>query len=289
LFLPYFMMKREMHHPARRDASPCVALIDQRYLNWLLGVTPESEPLNRHVLCGVLTALLDHMGVSAEVQRVYWYAEVRDDALPQGLIHRQVLAKEVDGGASARASLASDLKALAERKAFKHVVLATDDQTLVAAIDDAQLHGTAVHILADEAARNLEQLRKDDAEWADLLSQADTRLMLNEHAIRDLTQQRLVRSPQRQSVVDDIDAIRPVLTEVVQGWWSEEPEDLREDLREELQVSRGIPQEVDRHLLLRVRKALDRTLSFQEKKLLRDMVRGIVLGETSTPELQPSE
>lgn len=283
-------MKREMHHPMRRDAaSPCVALIDQRYLSWLLGQTPESDPINRQVLGGVLTALLDHMGVSAEVQRIYWYSDVRDDALPPGLIHRQVQAKDADGGASARERLASDLKTLAERKAFKHVLLASDDQNLVSLIDDAQLHGVGVHILADEAARNLEQLRQDDADWADLLSQADTRLVLNEHAVRDLTQARFVRGTQRPAPSDEIDNIRPILNEVVQAWWSDEPEDLREDLREELQVSRGIPQEVDRHLLLRVRKALDRTLSFQEKKLLRDMVRGTVLGETPAPELQASE
>jgi hypothetical protein len=67
------------------------------------------------------------------------------------------------------------------------------------------------------------------------------------------------------------------LQEVVQVWWDEEPEDIRLDLREELQDSRGIPQEVDRHLLLQVRKVLERTLSFQEKKLLRDMVRQVVL------------
>jgi len=284
------MMKREMHHPMRRDAtSHCVALMDQRYLSWLLGLTPESDPINRQVLGGVLTAMLDHMGLSAEVQRIYWYSDVRDDALPQGLIHRQVQAKEADGGASARASLAADLKALAERQAYTHVLLATDDQSLVSLIDDAQLHGISVHILADEASRNLGQLRKDDPDWADLLAQADTRLVLNDHAVRDLTQQRFVRGAQRQVSNDDVDAIRPVLTEVVQAWWDDEPEDLREDLREELQVSRGIPQEVDRQLLLRVRKALDRTLSFQEKKLLRDMVRGIVLGETPAPELQASE
>jgi hypothetical protein len=284
------MMKRDMHHPMRRDATaPCVALIDQRYLSWLLGLTPESDPINRQVLGGVLTALLDHMGVSTEVQRIYWYSDVRDDAQPQGLIHRQVQAKDADGGASARASLAADLKALAQHQAFKHVLLATDDQSLVSLIDDAQLHGISVHILADEASRNLGQLRKDDADWADLLAQADTRLILNDHALRDLTHQRVVRGLQRQVSTEDMDAIRPVLTEVVQAWWDEEPEDLREDLREELQVSRGIPQEVDRHLLLRVRKTLDRTLSFHEKKLLRDMVRGIVLGETPTPELQPIE
>ena len=284
------MMKRDLPHSLRRDSAtpPCVALIDQRYLSWLLGQGPDAEPMNRHVLGAVLSAMLEHAGVSAEVQRIYWYADVRDDALPQGLIHRQVVARDADAGASVRAGMQSDLSALAERKAYKHVLLASDDQSLVSAINEAQLHGVAVHILADEAARNLEQLRKDDPDWADLLSQADTRLLLNEHAVRDLTQARFVRGAQRQVATEDIEAIRPILTEVVQAWWNDEPEDLREDLREELQVSRGIPQEVDRHLLLRVRKALDRTLSFQEKKLLRDMVRGTVLGESSNSELQPS-
>lgn len=282
------MMKREMPHHLRRDASPqpCVALIDQRYLSWLLGLTPESDPVNRFALSGVLSGVLEQAGVSADVQRVYWYSDVRDDALPQGLIHRQVAARDADGGASVRAAMAADLKTLAERKAFRHLVLASDDQRLLSVIDDAQLHGVTVHILADEASRNLEVLRKDDPEWADLLSQADTRLLLNDHAVRDLTQQRLARGVQRQQApAEDIEAIRPVLTEVVQAWWNDEPEDLREDLREELQVSRGIPQEVDRHLLLRVRKALDRTLSFHEKKLLRDMVRGTVLGEAPQPEM----
>jgi hypothetical protein len=281
------MMKREMSHHLRRDASPqpCVALIDQRYLSWLLGLTPESEPINRYALFGVLSGVLEQAGVSADVQRVYWYSDVRDDALPQGLIHRQVAARDSDSGASVRAAMTADLKALAERKAFRHLVLASDDQRLLSAIDDAQLHGVTVHILADEAARNLEGLRKDDPEWADLLSQADTRLLLNDHAVRDLTQQRFAKATVRQAPAEDIETIRPVLSEVVQAWWSDEPEDLREDLREELQVSRGIPQEVDRHLLLRVRKALDRTLSFHEKKLLRDMVRGTVLGEAPQPEL----
>ncbi len=281
------MMKREMPHHLRRDASAqsCVALIDQRYLSWLLGLTPESDPLNRHALAAVLSGVLEQVGVFAEVQRVYWYSDVRDDALPQGLIHRQVASRDSDSGAAVRAAMTADLKAMAERKAFRHVILASDDQRLLATIDDAQLHGVGVHILADEASRNLEGLRKEDPEWADLLSQADSRLLLNDHAVRDLTQQRHAKNSPRPVPADDLDAIRPVLAEVVQAWWSDEPEDLREDLREELQVSRGIPQEVDRHLLLRVRKALDRTLSFQEKKLLRDMVRNTVLGDSLQPEV----
>ena len=143
-------MKRDLPHPMRRDASlaSCVALIDQRYLSWLLGQTPESEPINRFALHGVLSGLMEHAGVSAEVQRIYWYADVKDDALPNGLIHRQVSSRDADGGASIRTALAADLKVLAERKAFRHVVLATDDQSLVQAIDDAQLHGVSVLTVA---------------------------------------------------------------------------------------------------------------------------------------------
>jgi hypothetical protein len=72
--------------------------------------------------------------------------------------------------------------------------------------------------------------------------------------------------------------VRTKLLEVVRLWWEDEPEDLREDLRDELRASHGIPQEVDRHMLLRVRRALDRPLSFPEKKILREMVRTTVLG-----------
>ncbi len=284
-------MKREMPHHLRRDvpASSCVALIDQHYLNWLLGLTPESEPVNRFALTQVLSGVLEQAGVFADVQRIYWYSDVRDLALPQGLIHRQVASREADGGASARAALAADLQTLAERKAFRHVILASDDQRLLSVINEAQLHGVSIHIVADEASRQLEQLGKDDPEWVDLLAQADSRLSLNDYAVRDLTQQRFGKHAPRQAVAEDIDAIRPILSDVVQAWWADEPEDLREDLREELQVSRGIPQEVDRHMLLRVRKALDRTLSFQEKKLLRDMVRATVLGESAVPEAQAAD
>jgi len=69
------------------------------------------------------------------------------------------------------------------------------------------------------------------------------------------------------------------MQEVISSWWDEEPEDLREDLREALQISRGIPQEVDRQLLLRMRHRLARALSLPEKKLLRETLRHVVMGE----------
>jgi hypothetical protein len=116
------------------------------------------------------------------------------------------------------------------------------------------------------------------------LSQADRRIVLHAQAARDLSSSKVpthsgnaqnTNTPPAPAV--DIETIRPKFEEVVKTWWAEEPEDLREDLREELQASRGIPQEIDRHLLLQVRKSLERTLSFPEKKVLRELIRNTVL------------
>jgi len=75
-----------------------------------------------------------------------------------------------------------------------------------------------------------------------------------------------------------VEELRKSMQEVVAAWWTEEPEDLREDLRDALQISRGIPQEVDRQLLLRMRQRLARALSLPEKKMLRETLRNVVTG-----------
>lgn len=285
-------MKRDAHMNSspRMDAAlrdgRCIALVDGRYMAWLLSQNPEAtgEPLNRHALAPVLSALLVQWGVQADLRRVYWYTDALDGQYPQDQVARVVVSHKVDGGASLLRAVSADLKRLAERQACDHVLLASDDERLLALIDEAQLHGVSVHILADEAVLNLEQLSKEDPGWTRLLAQADRRIVLHSQAVRDLTQARYAQNMgqpaglQPTMPVVDIETIRPTLQEVVAAWWREEPEDLREDLREELQNSRGIPQEVDRHLLLRVRKVLERTLSFPEKKLLREMVRATVLG-----------
>jgi hypothetical protein len=76
--------------------------------------------------------------------------------------------------------------------------------------------------------------------------------------------------------VEDVEELRQSMQEVITAWWADEPEDLREDLRDALQVSRGIPQEVDRQLLLRMRQRLTRALSLPEKKMLRETLRAVV-------------
>jgi len=269
---------------AQRQGS-CMALVDGRYMAWLLGQNQEmvTEALSRQSLAQVLSALLHQAGVAADVTRVYWYTDKADGQNPPDQVVRMVLPHPADGGTSMLRSLSADLQKLASRHACDHVLVASDDERLLMAIDDAQLHGVSVHLLADEAARQMDQLAKDDPGWARLLAQADRRIVLHPQAMRDLTQGRApsgMGAAPAPTPAADPEVVRVALQEVIDAWWNDEPEDLREDLREELQTTRGLPQELDRHLLLRVRKVLDRTLSFNEKKTLRDLVRTKVLGVT---------
>jgi len=145
-------------------------------------------------------------------------------------------------------------------------------------------HAVSVHLLADEAAGNMAQLQRDDPGWARLLAQADQRVVLGAQTLREGALPRHGRSAVHAVQAVDPSMLRDQLHGVIQTWWNDEPEDLREDLREELHNSRGIPQEVDRQLLLGVRRVLERALSFQEKKMLREMVREKVLGPLANVE-----
>ena len=106
------------------------------------------------------------------------------------------------------------------------------------------------------------------------LAQADRRVVVNSQILADLLQGKL---PVGMGLaVEDVEELRQSMQEVITAWWADEPEDLREDLRDALQVSRGIPQEVDRQLLLRMRQRLTRALSLPEKKMLRETLRTVV-------------
>jgi hypothetical protein len=133
-----------------------------------------------------------------------------------------------------------------------------------------------VHLLADESARNMAQMAHTDPGWARLLAQGDRRVVVNNQALADMLQGKLPAGS--GAAEEDVQALRAVMHEVISAWWADEPEDLREDLRDALQVSRGIPQEVDRQLLLRMRQKLIRALSWSEKKMLRETLRAEVLG-----------
>jgi hypothetical protein len=142
----------------------------------------------------------------------------------------------------------------------------------------------SVHILADDAARNMPKLHQTDPGWGRLLSQADRRVVVQPKALAEILQG--VTTREVNATPEDPEIIRQTMTEVIQAWWAEEPEDKREELRDELHINRGIPQEVDRQLLLRMRHRLTRALSLPEKKMLREIFRAVAFETLSADSLQ---
>jgi len=283
-------MKRPFFSRSAPMASEsCIALIDARFLAWLQGQGDGSAP-QRGQLGALLASALAGNGLDVQLRRIYWYSDATDDTVIDSQVVRPVQAHSLDGGVSMLRALGADLRRLAERQACEHILVGSDDERLLTLIDDAQLHGVSVHLLVDEASQHMAQLQRDDPGWARLLAQADQRVVLGAQTLREAGQPRHGRSAVHAAPSLDPQVLREQLDGVIQAWWADEPEDLREDLREELHNSRGIPQEVDRQLLLAARRVLERALSFHEKKLMREMVRELVVGgaASATP-TQPSE
>jgi len=288
--LTFMKNENRAPHPRKDHAQTrsgrCIALIDSNYMAWLLkqntdtdaDAESEVEAYNRQALIPTLVQTLKQAGLALDVQRVYWYTDNPDSQFPQDQILRALDVTSGEPSEVAFSAMSADIARLSERKACEHLLIASDDDRLTASIDEAQLHGLNVYLLADESARHMDQLINEDPAWCRLLAQADRRVLLMPQAARELTAQ--PRAAAAPTATHDPELVRTKLQEVVDGWWDDEPEDLREDLRDELRGSHGIPQEVDRHMLLRVRRALDRPLSFPEKKILREMVRNKVLGVT---------
>lgn len=260
----------------------CIAMIDGHYMAWLLKQESEeqSESINRQALIPALSQALKAAGLVLDIQRVYWYTDSEEEQYLNDQIVRIVRSDQAEGSDALLQMMSADLKRLSEHKASEHILIASDDERIMGLVDDAQLRGIGVHLLADESARHMDQLSSADPDWCRLLAHADRRIFLQAAGLRDLTH--TVKPAQSVAPTPpaplDPETMKIKLLEVVSGWWMEEPQDIQDDLRDEILNNQGIPQEVDRHLLLRVRKVLERPLSFPEKKMLREMVRNTVLG-----------
>ena len=269
--------------PIEQQGGSCIALIDARFLVWLAQHTqsgPKQDALNRYGIAQFLTGALAHAGLDVTIKRIYWYSEDNENLDVDGQIVRKVLSHDTDGGISLLKALGQDLRRLAESKACDHVLLATDDERFLSGIDDAQLAGLQVHILADDAASNMQQLHQTDPGWGRLLSQADRRVVVQSKSLAEMLQS--AASKEMSQVQEDPQVVKDSITDVIVSWWDDEPEDRREELRDALHISRGIPQEVDRQLLLRMRHRLTRALTLPEKKLLREIFRAVALGTHSS-------
>lgn len=297
-------------HPAKRPVSrhpgqaaaasqaTAVALVDERYLGWLatqrLGA---SAVVQRTALNPVLTHLARLQGADGWL-RTCLYTDQPPSELLDDVLVRTVPAHGVDGGLGLVRALGLELTQLAERGGCSTVLLASDDERLIPYLDEAQWRGLRVVVVTDESAQDFARLRQDDPSWARLLMQADRRVALDAAAWQALTTPGAVYQPpafeMRSEAAYDAPAgpvasdadWRGQVEKVIQDWWAEETPDARLDLYDEMQSSQGVPPETDRHLLLRVRRELARTLSFTEKKAMREMIRATVLAappEASTP------
>jgi hypothetical protein len=292
-------MKREYFSHASNEAhrkhtekntERCIALVDARYLAWLAQHTQSNtkkETVNRQGLSNFLSDALLQMGLDVDVRRIYWYSEEQETVDVDGQIVRKVLSHDLDGGVSLLHSMGQDLCRLADHKACEHVLIASDDERLLTAIDNAQLTGMCVHILADESARQMAKLHQTDPGWGRLLSQADRRIVVQPKALAEILQGGMGKEVSAAN--EDPEVIRQSMTEVIVSWWDDEPEDKREELRDELHINRGIPQEVDRQLLLRMRHRLTRALTLQEKKMLREIFRAVAFGTLSAETTQSTD
>jgi hypothetical protein len=273
-------------------ASTAVALVDERYLAWLATQqTDTTAVLQRHALHPVLAHLARALGPDATLLRACLYTDQPPAELLDDVLIRTVPAHSLDGGLGLVRALGLELTQLAERGACHTVLLASDDERLIPYLDEAQWRGLRVVLVTDESAQDFARLRQDDPSWARLLMQADRRVALDGVAWQALTTPGAVYAPlapephpeapyegghASPGALADVDW-RAQVEQVIRDWWAEETPHARLDLYEEMHNSQGVPPETDRHLLLRVRRELARTLSFTEKKVMREMIRATVM------------
>lgn len=262
----------------------CVALVDARCLSWLTQPTDDrsgSQPLvpsAQHL--HMMGLSLGECGLNLDLIRAYWYTDQPQTQPVDDVIQRTVNNPDGDGGQSLVRAMAQDLAQLAAHRAVEHVLLVSDDERLWSAVDQAQLRGIAVHIAMDDSGTDLARLIRDDPSWARFLAQADRRVQL-------LTPDEPASGVElggegSGTMPDDLSALEASIQGHLNDWWAEEDESQRLDLQDELRhVSMGLPQEVDRKLLLRLSRLLGHPLTWPEKKVMRRAARALVLGETA--------
>lgn len=254
-----------------------VALVDARYLRWLARLDdPEgsaSAALPRDRVADTLQQVLARAGLRSHLLRTYWYADVDDQAVVDDQSLRLVPTADSDGNALVR-QMASDLQALAREGRIDIVLIASDDDRLSAPIEAAKMAGLTVCLLADERAESMSRLMQQDPNWARLLREADRRLVLRSSDLGQALGTGGATSSTASMPDEDLEA---AMQAVVNTWWEALPQEERDSLRDELPALRGVPPEVDRELLLRGKNALNRSLNFHEKRVLREHARRVAM------------
>lgn len=258
---------------SRAEDGQAIALLDVRYLRWLAGADAKAGTAGvRERMPSLLHHLLARSGLNVQLLRVYWYSDEDDHAVFDDQTLRWVRPEAADGGVSLVRAMASDLQTIVHHGAVQTLVIASDDDRLIAPIDQAKLAGCTVCLLADDRAASIARLMQEDPTWARLLREADRRLIV---PAEELSQ---AFGGQGGHAVDS-SAQHETLQAIVNAWWEDQSSDSKDALRDEVPLMRGLPHEADRELLLQGKNSLGRALSFQEKRMARDLARRTVVGE----------
>lgn len=258
----------------------CIALIDWKFLSWLAGQSQQDATALRHLLPKILKASFQQDGSSVWIRHIWIYGEKDDGLIANGQHFKAIPFSAEDGGLSIVRAMASDLLSITRRENVEHILIASDDERLAVAIDEAQFFGVDIAMLVNESAAQPENLVNHDASWARLLKLANRRLLACWNPPEDLALEPEEEYREREPSVD----VAPILHELVSNWWNDLPQEDKDEITEMMPPNHGVPQEVDRDLLQLSRNRMERPLRFFEKKLLRQALRQVVLGEM--PETQ---
>lgn len=270
---------RHRTHRVNSSATRCVALVDARFWSWLHDAAQEETPGVPAGLQDQLEQLLAQSGPGAQLLRTIWYTDESAMARHQpGVTVRHVPSNAQDGGVAMLRGMAQDMIEIAQRAGADRVLLVSDDERLLLAVDEAQRCGLMVDMVVDDEAGDLAALREDDPQWARLLLTADRHLVLGATAPSRAASQR-ERDPAREARSAPTGQAAQIIEEEIQAWWSEETPSQREHWRTELQTTRGIPQELDRQLLLRISRRLGQALTPPEKNAMRALARRQIQSE----------
>jgi hypothetical protein len=266
--------------------------VDARFWRWLQNDdrAGEDHPGPIHTAQDELQQLVHQEGF--RLVRTLWFTDQDfDDAVP-GLQVRRVPSNAQDRGVTMLRAMAQNLLALAEHGAVDRVLLVSDDDRLLLAVDEAQRRGLQVDMLVDAESQDLKALREEDPNWASLLLGADRLVVLGggDAPVRAPRQRNtaMTGEPRARREAPSAEASGIIEDEIL-AWWDDETPDQRDHWRQEIQATRGIPQELDRQLLLRISRRLGQPLSPAEKSTMRQQVRQQIGGEgggagvTTTP------
>jgi hypothetical protein len=264
------------------------ALIDARFWAWLQD--DDEASVAEHAREALQDMLQRH---DARLVRTLWYT---DQDVPSqargGPLVRRVPSNAQDNGVTLLRAMAQDLAALAEHQSVERVLLVSDDDRLLLAVDDAQRRGLMVDMLVDAQSSQNSTLREDEPGWASLLQQADRVMVLGEaepqwrHQRPRTTSSQSTGRSAREAPSAEFCGI--VETEVRQ-WWQDATIEQRGQWQEAIEASRGLPQDLDRQLLLQISRRLGQALSPAEKAAMRQTVRQQVLGEGAAAPRTPED